>query len=384
MANAPEKHSLWGGSSANIWTVCTGAVELWRRCPPTETTDVMAKGTRCHELAAMALQNMRIDATMLIGLEPGEQNAVDLYVEYVRRRMATTIDGVECNEPMVEKMVRINDDMFGSADCVLVWGDGPEPEAMEIIDYKHGEGYAVDATDNVQLAYYAVATCETLGIYPKRLKLTIVQPRIDSRDPVQSWTITDPKAFLEYWRNRFVFAYDASIETPSFLITGDHCRFCRAKAICPEQHKMATDLARIDFEDGQEAMTITSAQIAHVLDNKDRLVAFVKAVEDYATKLSLSGQQIPGWRLEEKHGHRKWKDEQAALAELQKTWERAQLTKTVALSPNQIEGLVKKLDKDRRKALLGTIAEMTERPMIGVHLVKDDGKRLEQAKELFN
>jgi hypothetical protein len=72
---------------------------------------------------------------------------------------------------------------FGTGDCVVI-ADG----TLHIVDYKHGQGVLVEATDNPQMKLYALGALELFdGIYDiDTVSMTIYQPR---RDNVSTHTV---------------------------------------------------------------------------------------------------------------------------------------------------------------------------------------------------
>ena len=68
-------------------------------------------------------------------------------------------------------------DAFGTADAVIIADD-----LMEVIDFKYGKGVKVDADHNPQMMIYALGALDEflLDYDIKRVRMTIVQPRIDN------------------------------------------------------------------------------------------------------------------------------------------------------------------------------------------------------------
>ncbi len=159
---------------------------------------------------------------------------VDNYVLYVRSQIG------EADTPLFEQRVDYSDwapDGFGTADVVIL-----SQHKVRVIDLKFGKGIPVSAKDNSQLRLYALgAWSKFKDEYPeiKDVEYTIVQPRLDS-------ITTDGTSIarLVDWANYFVKpkAKKAWAGSGEF-VAGDHCQFCRAKAVCRARSDFVNEIA---------------------------------------------------------------------------------------------------------------------------------------------
>ena len=105
--------------------------------------------------------------------------------------------------------------------------------------------------------------------------------------------------------------------------------------------------------------------IANDLDMIPMLEEWIKARRAVAHKLAEAGTTIPGWQLVEKHGNRRWIDEDAVKAALtykgfsDKMFEAPKLK-----SPAQME---KALGKEK-----AVLADLVERPVTGTNMVAEE------------
>ncbi len=209
------KHARLSPSSWKQWGTCPGSIALIEALGiPDKPSKYAAEGTVAHEVHEQCLLHNK-DAKDYLGetLESDgfsfkvNQNmveAVQTSLDYIRTRIQEAEDfGYE-----VEMMVEIRSSLKhlgikgldgGTADVVLIFRlDGVITE-VEIIDYKHGQGVAVEVKDNGQALCYitgvvALPIFNGCGIH-EGIKITISQPRAHHPDGrIRSWDIS--KDFL--------------------------------------------------------------------------------------------------------------------------------------------------------------------------------------------
>ncbi len=149
-------------------------------------------------------------------------------------------DGRPCHGPM-----------FGTNDAsvVLLF------DHVSVFDYKHGQGIVVEVEDNEQELYYALGCAKELDWAFETLDLVIVQPRARHADGrVRRWSTT--KAYLREFEERLRIAALATEEVDAPLAAGDHCKFCKAAAVCPTLREEAFNQAGVDFGDGFEEASV--------------------------------------------------------------------------------------------------------------------------------
>jgi len=370
-------HAKLPPSSAYRWMRCPASVALCATVP--EPDSVYAReGSFAHEIAAAILTSDHNHVASLIGTTDGEFTCdrrmaehLQAYVDVVRSRQMC-YDG----ELQVEQRVVLTKDIWGTADA-LVW----QHRRLDVFDLKFGAGKAVSAVDNVQMKIYALAATATFSDMVKEygvetIGLHIVQPRrpmlSDDDDPHTSWDIT--LADLQAWaKDDLIPAAAAAVSTaqPAAYTAGTHCGFCAAKGICPQLRADATELAMDLFVDQEETLpapsTLPPETIAEALRRAAIIETWIDAVRQFALAQASRGEAIPGYKLVEKTGNRKWRDEAVALDTTAKAGLADPYTKKL-FSPAQAE---KALGKGG-KAL---VADLCERPVTGVQLVPEGDKR---------
>jgi len=188
---------------------------------------------------------------------------------------------------------------FGTGDFVII-ADG----VMEICDLKYGKGVPVSAIGNKQMRLYALgAIAEFSFLYDiEKVRMTIIQPRLDSistdeisADELLKWAEEELKPTAE-------LAFKGEGE----FCAGDHCKFCRAKAVCKARADKNMELAKYDFEDPK---TLDNNDIAFILARADELISWAKDVQEFALEQALQGEEFDGFKVVEGRSNRKYTSE---------------------------------------------------------------------------
>jgi len=356
-------HATLGASSSKRWMNCPGSVQLSAQFPDT-TSSYAIEGTLAHGLGEHVL------ATRLLGAE-GEDSVFALVGQEI------SIDGVtgvvtEGMAAAVNEFVNTVEDyyrayaadhthtslyleerfdlsplgppapMFGTAD-VVIWAE----DHLHVIDYKHGQGVVVEATENSQLMYYALGAAVAAGRIPQTIAVTIVQPRAQHSDgPVRTY-VFDRTRLVEFKKELFEAARLTQTSDPA-LNPGSWCRFCKATAVCPAQMKQAESVAMTVFADDRKPTqppapsVLCDEDIAKVLARGSEVMQWIRDVEAYALARMENGYEIPGYKLVRGRSNRVWIDEEKASRYLGRNGVKAEDRYTKKLvSPNAAEKLLK-------------------------------------------
>jgi hypothetical protein len=150
------------------------------------------------------------------------------------------------------------------------------------------------------------------------------------------------------------------------LVPGEkQCRFCPFAPQCPALRELATVTARQEFA---PAIEYDPADLQKALDLAPVLRTWANAVEDFAKDEAKAGRVVPGWKLVESLGNRKWRDESVAGEAILAANEDLDIYNYKMKSPAQIEKLLGKEHKD-------LVAGLVTRESTGVTLVRDTDKR---------
>ena len=89
---------------------------------------------------------------------------------------------------------------------------------------------------------------------------------------------------------------------------GEHCQFCKVKAICRKRAEYNLELAKYDF-----AMpdTLEETEIAAILAKVDNLISWASDIKEYALQQAISGTHYEGFKIVEGRSNRKYTDEDA-------------------------------------------------------------------------
>jgi len=281
-------HAKLGASSAKRWFKCPGSLKLVEMTPESwldDSSEYSDEGTHAHDLAEFCLNRgmTGLDAT------PNEMlaEAIQVYLDKVLGDMDTLLNPVL----FVENKFKISDELFGTNDS-LIWDD--ISETLLVYDYKHGAGVVVEVDSNKQMSYYTLGAIKQLKINPKRIVMTIIQPRIDHAEG----TVRSFEANQEYMA-QFKKDLDAAVarvkDPKAPLEAGDHCHFCPALAVCPAYRKKIVDC-------GNNALLVENYKLGEYLGKW-------KAALGRVIYLNLaSGKTVPGFKLVLGKKNRQWRD----------------------------------------------------------------------------
>ena len=305
-------HAAFSPSAAARWLACPGSIAVAAGMSDRAGEDA-AQGTVAHQLAASAAQGL--DPHDLVGTTITAENfdiEIDTEMAACAQRYAEMLSQLR-GERLIETRVTIADDCWGTLDAAVI----SEDRAV-VLDLKYGRGVTVAVTKNPQLTLYALGL---LRAYPalKFFTLQIFQPRV--REVLTSWSVT-ADYLREFERNILNPALQAArayvvmhhVDHAVPLRAGIHCRWCPARATCPELASHAVRMAQHAF--GTPA-GIPLATLAEVLTAADLIDAWVTAVRREALARAEQGESIAGFKLVPKRAVRSWGDPAAVGAALQ-------------------------------------------------------------------
>ena len=202
-----------------------------------------------------------------------------------------------------------------------------------IVDYKFGHTEVADAADNLQLDYYAVSVAE--GKSFEKLFVCVLQPALD-----KSTTAVYTKQEVESTKLRLLTVINTALDNPDDLRTGEHCRYCRAKFVCPVVSRELVRFSRKELVREK----ILALPVSRLEDMYSKLAVpeiIIKEVKArmYAN-LSMGGGEK--YCLKEGKKLRSWKSEGSAKEalmrlELEKPELAGRLVVTAPASPARVE-----------------------------------------------
>ena len=305
-----DHSKIVGGSTAKRVMNCPGSVALVQKMPPQPSNKYADEGTLLHNVIAEIVMSDEHPESFLGRTYNDQVLTLDLIDNKLMPALAA-LDVIDPNKEMeIEAETRVGfgdllPDVFGSTDLI-----GRIGKRAVVLDWKFGDGVAVDVEENPQLMFYAAAamrTEETKWAFKdvEEIEMVIVQP-----PAVKRW-VTTPARIAQFEKD-LVKAVKLAQQPDAELKIGDHCRWCAAKPICP-QMTGAVDRA---LKTQVEAIDVQT--LGAYLANADILEDWIKDLRALAHQILDSGAPVPGYKLVAKRGTRQWVDEAQAHVELRK------------------------------------------------------------------
>ena len=329
IVHAGRKHYLYSASSSERWMACPGSIARAASMPPGTQSSYALDGEEAHETGEFALThqvNSALEAYMLSGAawyhrhdtQDERVNSVQVYIDHVQ-------DEISVFDPQVFLEVQfkfptpLTDDAGGTSDVALY---SPDFNVVDIMDFKHGAGKAVEVENNSQLLFYAVGVRHALRQQGLALdggtlyRLTIIQPRAFHKSGgIREWVCDNARL------DAFVDEVNTAIRKTQAQVPeirpGKWCRWCPAYMACPEAErdriekffpdvKSVNDLAAHAVPD---VVGLDVEKLARILEAAPMIKEFIAAAEQQALALARQGVSIPRHKLVYAQARRKWNDD---------------------------------------------------------------------------
>jgi len=341
-----SQHSVLSPSSAHRWMRCGGSIAAERGLPD-NGSKYAAEGTAAHELASKCLE-FDADAKTLVGdtITVGEfeftitsdmAGHVNDYCKLVR-------EYAQGGQLLVERRVDFSEVIgvpgsTGTSDAIII-----HPGRLTVMDLKYGMGERVDATENEQLQMYALGAVHDYGMLDdfSEIVMVIHQPRLNH---VSEWSIPIAKLqeFGESARLAAIVALDHA--NPPRVPGDKQCRWCKAKATCPELRSEVDDTVGgiatpADFADLAVA---AEDDVSRAMSRVELVEHWCKAIRAEVERRLFAGEPVAGYKLVEgRRGNRAWSDE----AEVEKLFKSFRLRQEEMydfklISPTKAEKILK-------------------------------------------
>lgn len=317
----PDIHAKLSASGAHRWMACTPSANLEAQFED-KGSEYAAEGTFAHSMAELILRynnneiNKRTFSTRLNKMKADLHYSKEMedYISDYANRVWEAFNEAKASCPdaviLFEQRLDFSDyvpEGFGTGDVVIIADD-----LLQVIDLKYGKGVGVSAEGNPQIRLYGTgAYLEYSMLYDiRRVRMTIIQPRLEN---ISTEELTAEE--LLAWAEDTVkpLAQKAAAGEGDFCV-GDHCRFCKARAVCRARAEYNTELAKLEFK---KPDLLEDSEIGTVLRQADELAAWVKDVNDWAFDQALNhGKKWDGWKLVEGTSRRKYADQAKAMEAL--------------------------------------------------------------------
>ena len=294
--------TIVGGSTAKRVIACPASIELVAKMPPKPSSKYADEGTLLHDAISQILDCKATPESVIGMTYEGITLTQELYDDKIAVALAA-LDEIDPDKQMefaVESSVNFGDllpGVFGSADLL-----GRIGKKAIVLDWKFGNGVAVEATENEQGMFYAAAamrTPDTQWVFEdvEEIEIIIVQPPM-----VKRWTTTPSRIAI------FQMDLVAAVKGPrTRMATGEHCRWCAAKPTCPlvtgaVDRALKTALVRLDAD-----------KVSEYLTQADELESWIDAVRVLAYDMLENNVKVPGYKLVAKRGTRQWVNDEAPV-----------------------------------------------------------------------
>lgn len=296
----PKHSNIVGGSTAKRVINCPGSVALVAQSPIRDSSTYADRGTLLHN-AITEILDTGCEPESLTGMTYESEVLTD---ELVLDKLFPALAALEEIDPdgemeiATETVVSFGEYMpgvFGSADLL---GYLPSIKRAVVLDWKFGDGVVVEAEENPQGMFYTAAGLRTPAaawVFENAVdvEIIIVQP-----PAVKRW-VTNLKR-IRTFELQLKRAVKASEKWDAPLKQGDWCRFCPAKPTCPLFTGAVDRALKIQVE------AVDRDMVGKYLGNADLLEIWIKDLRALAFEMLGAGVAVPGWKLVEKRGTRKW------------------------------------------------------------------------------
>ena len=330
-----QHSNIVGGSTAKRVINCPGSVALVQKMPPQPSNKYADEGTLLHNVIADIVMTDNPPEHYL-GTKYEDQVLTQELIDNKLKVAMAALDEIDPTKEMeIEAETRVGfgdllPSVFGSTDLI-----GRIGNRAIVLDWKFGDGVAVEVEENPQLMFYAAASMRTEAAKwafegVDEIECVIVQP-----PQVKRW-VTTPKRIAEF-ELQLVQAVKLAQKPDAELKTGDHCRWCAAKPICPQMTGAVDRALKTQIE------AIDAPALGAYLANADMLEDWIKDLRALAHQILDSGASVPGYKLVAKRGTRQWTDEKDVVHWLDgKGLENNEIYSKELLSPAQMEKVLKK------------------------------------------
>ena len=327
-----KSHSPIGASSAARWFECPGSVALSRQAPPQESSKHAEQGTAAHTVLEECFDTnnnpWQYEGMEYEGGELDERDiqavvdAIDWLDEKVADIRAKHGNVVILKEVGFDLSV-LHKDLWGTSDIVIYTTDF---SFLGTYDYKHGSGVFVNVKNNRQLKYYSLGAInftghkfvDTLGwghVF-REMEMGILQPRCDNM-ATEAISADEMDAFATELEMRALKTQDPDAEYSA----GDHCRWCKAKPLCPQLYGKTVELAQQDFAVAKtltlpDKRQLSNAEIANIISFEPIITDWLKSLKHHAQSLLETGAEVPGFKLVKKKANRVWADKEVLETKL--------------------------------------------------------------------
>jgi hypothetical protein len=281
--NQDERLGLPSCSNFDRYSACPGSFNLEKECPPLPKEEWTTSGEKVHDW----IHNGKTE------LSSEEQEVAEKIIGLVNRVWETVEipTNAVCYQEIRLWMGNRDFDpgskvASGKPDKVYHWFTPDNELHACIIDYKTGRLEVDPAPSNAQLKGLVAAFAYERS--PQKVWVAIVGP---FQSPQISIAVYDQKAILQAQLETWDLI-DSINKADARRYPGDHCRYCRAKAVCPELQGVAVVAPK--------QLGVVDATVA-----KAAVVEAARSLSDDKLAMLMEGYQLRQWANEAIHDETK-------------------------------------------------------------------------------
>lgn len=233
--NKPD-HNVFSPSGSKRWLTCLGWYEATKDLPYKPAGAAAQKGNEIHALMELCIKNNDAPENHTDDVE--FITHVGHVLDFVNRYKVLHPNTSIFTEVYIPYKNIHGQQLGGTIDVIGVDG-GNE---LLIADLKTGVGY-VPVENNPQLLNYAIAARLHLGRH-ESYRLAIIQPAL--KQIISEIVVTNDE--LDSFENQVNEAVQANLNGGD-RVAGDHCKFCKAEAICKPRSIYALNKAGISLQE---------------------------------------------------------------------------------------------------------------------------------------
>jgi len=279
-----ERLNLPSASGYGRLLNCPGSGAMEAKCEKDEDTPESASGTRIHAHCA----GLPVEPPLTLTENDTAEMCRSLE-EQAKEQWKQRLSGIHYIQEAREDRLYLRDGLkiafSGQPDLVLM----SQNKAL-VLDYKTGFGDQQDSCENDQLRALAVLLKHE---YPDLEEITagIIQPGAGMRVEL----VTFNAEHLEAATAEVFGALESAKRPVAPLILGDHCKWCRAKAICPKQQHQFKKLSNMTITTNMERQELLPNEtLFQLLKQKGNVLKFIGELEAEAKRRLEAGQEISG------------------------------------------------------------------------------------------
>lgn len=347
-------HSKYAPSASSRWMDCTASISAIAELPPRESEEsaYAAEGTDAHEIGAHLLETHPLvgnqedrQAEMMLEAMDRPQEMLrycESYASYCMEFHDRSEDTFVIIEQPVELFYGHN---RGTADCVMYCAIS---KTLHIFDLKYGKGVKVDADHNSQLLIYLASWYSQLvdSVEIDKCVIHVVQPRLQHFDNYE----ISPDNLVDFMMEVQQTVEGIEAGNTQFSPSQSNCRWCPVSGQCrgeaAEAMSVFEDLESVGVEvednPAENLDLLERHDIVQFLGKRKFITQWLEAVQAVAyNMLEQDPASLPEYKLVEGRSVRKWADEEAAMKLCRNHFKVDELYKKKALSPSQVETLIK-------------------------------------------